>query len=149
MADRARVPLDRTNQVIATLSGFVLLVAALGLAILITWIVARQLVIAADMNRTVLLLSAAIAAVAGVCGTIGFRLAFNRPNRYHSLLPPFGWYAMAAVFVAFGSVLGFELIRDGNYEQLVAAGCAILLGYWSWKAGRIAAARGRGDSERL
>lgn len=80
------------------------------------------------------------------CGTIGLRLTFDRPNRYQSLLPPFGWYAMGSVFVLLGLGLGVVVIHQGDYEQLVGAACAILVAFWCWKAGRNATTRGRSDA---
>jgi len=74
MAQGETSVMDRTNQVIATLSGLVLLAAALGIAMMVTWIIVRQLVIGAGIARTALLFSAALALVACVCGTLGFRL---------------------------------------------------------------------------
>jgi hypothetical protein len=138
--------MDPTSKVMARLSGVILLVAGLGLASLSTWIVARQLTTRVDIERSVLLFCAIVAVVAFVCGTIGLRLTFNRPNRYQSLLPPFGWYTMASVFVLLGLGLGFVVIRQGDYEQLVGAACAVLVALWCWKAGRTATARGRSDA---
>jgi predicted permease len=138
---------DPTNKVMARLSGVILLFAGLCLASLVTWIVARQLTMRVDIERSALLFCAIVAIVAFVCGTIGFRLTFDRPNRYQSLLPPFGWYTMAFVFVLLGSGLGFMVIRrEGDYEQLVGAACAIVVARWCWKAGRTATARGRSDA---
>jgi hypothetical protein len=99
-----------------------------------------------DVERSVLLFCAIVAVMAFVCGTIGLRLVFDRPNRYQSLLPPFGWYTMGSVFVLLGSGLGFVVIRQGDYGQLVGAACAILVAFWCWKAGRTATARGRSDA---
>jgi hypothetical protein len=142
--DQQEAPaLDRANQVIAKLSGMVLVVAGLGLAALATSIIARQFTMQADIENSALLFSAVVAIVALVCGTIGLRLTFNRPNRYHSLLPPVAWYAMAFVFALLGSGLGLAVARRGEYDQLVGAACAILFAFWCWKAGRTAAARGR------
>ena len=138
--------MDPTSKLIARLSGVILLVAGLGLASLVTWIVARQLTTRVDVERSVLLFCAIAAVGAVLCGTIGLRLTFDRPNRYQSLLPPYGWHTMGSVFVLLGLGLGFVVIRQGDYEQLVGAACAILVAFWCWKAGRNATARGRSDT---
>jgi hypothetical protein len=133
--------MDSTNKLLARFCGAVLLLAGLGLAALVILIAERQLILRGGIERSVLIFSAIISIVGFVCCLIGFRLAVNRPNRYQSLLPPFGWYAIALVFVVLGPALRFLVIRQGDYEQLVGAACAIAFGGWCWKAGRVAAAR--------
>lgn len=138
--------MDSTSKGLARLSGVVLLLAGLGLEALFALIVERQLTLRGGIERSVLIFSAIISIVGFVCCLIGLRLALNRPNRYQSLLPPYGWYTMALVFVVLGPALGFLMIRQGDYEQLIGAACATLFGGWCWKAGRGAAARGRSDA---
>src|SRR5688572_26763952 len=126
--------MDPMSKVLARISGVVLLLAGLGLEALFIFIIERQLTLRGGVERSVLIASVILSIIGFACCLIGFRLAFNRPNRYQSLLPPFGWYAMALIFVVLGPGLGVLMIRQGDYEQLVGAACAILFGVFCWKA---------------
>jgi hypothetical protein len=138
--------MDLLSRAIARLAGGTLLAASLGLALLGVWILDRQLTLRGTVEPSVLVFTAVLTIVGLVCGVMGIRLTFNRPNRYRSLLPPLGWYAMTSVFALLGSILGFVVIRRGDYEQLVGVACTVAFAAWCWRAGRIAAARGRSDA---
>lgn len=138
--------MDPTSNMLARLSGVVLLLAGLGMEALFIWAIERQLTLRGGFERSALIVSAVLSMVGFVCCLIGLRLTLNRPNRYQSLLPPFGWYTIAFVFVVLGPVLGYLTIRQGEFRQLIGAACAVLLGAWCWKAGRVAAMRGRTDA---
>jgi len=81
----------------------------------------------ATLNRSVgfVLITAAAVWVA-VCAFflfVGYRLLFNRPNKYGSLLPPIGWYTLAGTFVSLAALLGTASLLAGrgfNYSILCA-----------------------------
>lgn len=135
--------MDVLNRVVARLAGATLVVACLGLSALVVGMIQRQVDLKGTVEPAVLLFAAVCTIVGLVCGVLGLRLTLNRPNRYQSLLPPPGWYALASVFGVLAPVLGFVVVRHGDYEHLVGAACTVVLALWCWKAGRIAAARGR------
>ena len=138
--------MDLLSRAIARLTGVTMLVAGLGLTLMIVWIVERQLTLRGTVEPSALIFSAVLTIVGLVCGVIGIRLTFNRPNRYQSLLPPLGWYAIASVFALLAPSLGFTVIRHRDYEQLVGVACTVVFAVWCWRAGRAAAARGRSDA---
>lgn len=60
--------------------------------------------------------------------SVGWRLLFNRPNKYPSLLHPFAWGVIAVFLTATGSWLASVLVSGKQYESLGYAVFAVLLG---------------------
>ena len=137
--------MDETNNIIARLAGALLFAFSLALAGFCVFAVERLLTIdrAFDAKPYYGVLAAALICHFSVL--VGYRLAWNRPNRYQSILPPSGWYALSLCFVALGSALGIATIRMGIKLPLVAGvASAFAIAAGSLKAGRIIAQRGAG-----
>jgi hypothetical protein len=129
------------NRVVARLAGATLVVACLVLSVLVVWTIQRQVDLNGALEPAVLLFAAVCTIVALVCGVLGVRLTLNRPNRYQSLLPPLGWYALTSFFGVLAPVLGLVVIRHGDYEHLVGVACTVVLALCCWRTGRTAATR--------
>jgi ABC-type polysaccharide/polyol phosphate export permease len=137
--------MDATSRVVARTSGIVLLIAGLAIEALFLFVAERQLSLRDTIERSALVVSVVLSIVGFVCIVVGLRLTLNRPNRYQSLLPPLGWYAISLLFAVLGPSLGYLAVRRGDYEHIIGAACSIVIAFWCWKAGRTAASRGRSD----
>jgi hypothetical protein len=128
----------------ARLAGLVFFLGGLALgalSIAIVWRIFRQ----PDIAGTGLWLLA----VAGIIGyfltSVGYRLTFDRPNRYQSILPPFGWYGLALVFGGLGVALIVPAIRKVEVLGIASVLGLATFAIMSYKAGRITAYRGKAD----
>lgn len=128
----------------ARLAGLVFFLGGLtldALSIAIVWRIFRQ----PDIASTGLWLLA----VAGIIGyfltSVGYRLSFDRPNRYQSILPPYGWYALALMFGGLGLALIIPVIRKVDVLGVASVLGLATFGIMSYKAGRITAYRGKAD----
>ena len=132
--------MNQPHLLVARFAGGILLAFGILLAILAAWIIERQL----EFQRALALRSPAVVMVicfgivAAFCSTVGYRLLFNRPNRYRSLLSPTGWRVLAAFFVALGVGLGAVAIPRADYEFLIAVPPLGLLVYRCLAAARVA-----------
>jgi ATP-dependent Clp protease adapter protein ClpS len=70
------------------------------------------------------------------CLMVGYRLAFDRPNRYQSILAPFAWYALTLLFVVFAFAAGIVSLRAAHDDGLVAVVSAALIAAACFKSGR-------------
>ena len=80
----------------ARVSGAVLLVFGIGFAALSLWMIERQLSLRGTIERDAAVFLAVASVLCAFCCTVGYRLAFNRPNRYNSILSPTSWTVLAA-----------------------------------------------------
>jgi hypothetical protein len=108
--------------------GVVALLAALPFAALFVFALVRTLVTLP--NHAVVKLGglAVLALIAGFLSSVGWRLAFNRPNSHNSLLPPNVWFAIASLFLLLASLLGVSMFRASNIASLKPLAFAVLLG---------------------
>jgi ATP-dependent Clp protease adapter protein ClpS len=70
------------------------------------------------------------------CLFVGFRLSFNRPNRYGSSLTPTLWLLLAISFYGFGVISIVAAASRGEYQLLLVAVGFGVLGFGSEKVGR-------------
>jgi hypothetical protein len=54
------------------------------------------------------------------CIAVGLRLAFNRPNKYGSLLAPAAWFSTAFLFGAAGVALSISMLMARDYTGALA-----------------------------
>ena len=66
--------------------------------------------------------------IAGFLLSVGWRLAFNKPNKYRSLLAPNAWFAICILFVLLGTWLAFKLLTTGQVVHLDAPAYSLALG---------------------
>jgi hypothetical protein len=112
---------DAEQSIIAKVSGAVLLAFGVGLGVLAISIVERQLSLRGAIRGD----AAAFVVVAGVlglfCSTIGYRLTFNRPNRYNSILSPTSWLLLTVCFGAIGIAVAAFHLYSGAYIEAVGS----------------------------
>lgn len=87
-----------------------------------------------------------LALIAGFLLSVGWRLAFNRPNAYKSLLAPNVWFAIALLFLVLAVCLAVAMFRAGNLAGLEAPAYSLLLGVGAAAVG--IRAKGRAGSEK-
>lgn len=136
MANRASWP------GLVRLSGGVHLILGVGLAGLCLFAVQRLFESGRLANPTNLVIVGSGALIALFCVVVGYRLAFDRSNRYQSILPPLGWYALAVVFLVSAVAVSIVSLLDARYVGVVSAALGAALAYRCLKAGRQAAQRG-------
>jgi hypothetical protein len=136
-------PLRGSNQLLARLIGIVLLFFGIGCGALVVFIIERNFESLLTMERGELIILTVLAAISAFCCTIGYRMALNRPNRHGSILPPFAWAALAAVFGALGVFMGamvFVYTSNAGGGILGAMG-SFAFARLCWKARTSAAAK--------
>jgi FtsH-binding integral membrane protein len=69
------------------------------------------------------------------CVAVGLRLAFNRPNRYGSLLSPAAWYLTAFLFGAAGVALSTSMLMVQDYTSALAGAIPGLVAFACYSAG--------------
>lgn len=107
--------------------GIVMLLIAAGLTALLVFLLERRLTLVGTVDLQVVAFVAVTGTIALFAFVTGWRLALNRPNRHGSLLPPWGWYLLAAAFVLLAGFIGISLVLQGAYAGVVAvAGCLML-----------------------
>ena len=60
--------------------------------------------------------------------SVGWRLLFNKPNKYRSVLHPLAWWVIAALLTAAGSWLASVLVSARQYDSLGCVVFVVLLG---------------------
>ena len=133
--------MDQAHTFMARVAGGVLLTFGIAVAILAIWIVERQLTLRGSLQSTAAALVISFSLISAFCVLLGYRLLFNRPNRYGSLLPPIGWLVLAICFGVTGVGIAVFAIWRGEYQLLVAPVALGVLGYRCVVAGRAAAGR--------
>ena len=113
----------------------------MGLSALCGWAAYR--IAAADTESTPF-----VAVFFGVVGPtavffllVGYRLLFNRPNRYGSLLPPNGWLCLAFLFLACFAFVTILAVSASQYAFLSSAMPALAFAILSFRAFRSARER--------
>jgi hypothetical protein len=77
---------------------------------------------------------------------LGYRLVLCRPNRYQSVLPPWGWNMLTLGFVALTVSLFVSRIDKLNKDDMVGLFSSVCITAMCFKAGRVTALRGKTDS---
>jgi hypothetical protein len=120
---------------LALASGFVLLV-------FLIWATYRITVLGRKPDWLVVAFCGVVVAMTVFFLFIGYRLIFNRPNQHGSMLPPSGWYALGSVFGLVALGIAAPLVWVGLYDELIPAGCALVLAAWCFRAARGRTPRG-------
>jgi ATP-dependent Clp protease adapter protein ClpS len=133
--------MDKTVRLIARIVGGTSLVFGIASAILAAWAIDRQFAI-----RGIVQISAAAAVVvylsiSGFCCLAGYRLVFNRPNRYGLLLSSSRWKWLALCFLIVGLTLAAIGLGRGEYQLWGAAITLGLLGLGSVLALKVASSK--------
>jgi hypothetical protein len=139
--------MDNTEAALARLAGVVMLAIGVGLEALCLFVLWRALA-HSPLRQAELPVFLILVALGAFCTLVGYRLAFNRPNRYQSVLPPLGWYALACGFAVLGGLLLFVPGKNPHpnvWENAAAAGLCGMFATWCLRAGRITARRGKAD----
>ena len=106
-----------THMIIARVAGAILLVFGMGLATLAIRIVWVQPDRAGAPELSTVVITTVLVVIAAFCLSVGYRLLFNRPNRYGSILSPVGWRLFAAFFVAVAVALATVSIGHDAYAR--------------------------------
>ena len=121
----------------ARFAGGVLFAFGIALTVLTIWIIGRQFAGCCSMQSSTTVLVISLFLVSAFCALVGYRLLFNRPNRHGSLLPPFGWKVLAAVFFVLAIAVALIAIAHGQYRLLVAPLGLGVLAYYCLVAGGV------------
>jgi O-antigen/teichoic acid export membrane protein len=121
---------------LARLAGLVLLLFGIAVGALTGVGIERQLVYSGTIERSAVILLSVLVVVSAFCTFVGYRLVFNRPNRYGSLLSPNAWIVLAGVFATVGllfTVLFFSH-KLGVSGFLAAAASSFAFAVMCWRA---------------
>lgn len=112
--------MDRADTFMARLAGAVSLAFGIALGILAIWMVERQITLRGAIESIAAALIIFLFVISAFCSLVGYRLLFNRPNRYGSLLSPVGWKTLAAFLCVLGIGLAAVAIWREEYLLLMA-----------------------------
>lgn len=93
------------------------------------------------MEMWVVVLLAVIAAIALFCVSVGYRLFFNRPNRYGSILGPIGWrivsgfFGLTAVGLASAALFTDAYTNRTSIDVLSPILFSGVFSYWCFRIG--------------
>lgn len=136
--------MKNTAQLLTRFSGAILLTFGVGLIVLGLWIVERQVTFQRAPDGTLIAVLTGFLLIALFCLPVGFRLAFNRPNRYGSLLPPAAWFALSCFFVVLGAFMTWFVAETRDFARGgTSIVFALAFAYRSMKAGTEARERGQ------
>jgi hypothetical protein len=95
----------------------------------------RQLESVAGADWTVLAFISVLSLLSIFCLVVGYRLAFNRPNRYGSMLPPTAWAFLAGIFAIAGlGSAATTFAAKGSLRGALPGGVsALMLGALCWR----------------
>ena len=110
---------------ILRLFGSVLLAFGFALASLLILLLVRQV---GRLSELVAVVGGATV-LSSLCLLLGYRLVFNRPNKYGSLLPPKGWRVLATCFGVVAALLGSTAVQNVDSTAAVAMLGAAALAY--------------------
>jgi hypothetical protein len=130
-------PRSLSHRVMERVAGAILLSFGLGLAALAFMLVERQLTLQGALEKSALVMVGVFGLIAVFCTRVGYRLAFNRPNRQGSLLPPLAWLVMAGLFGLIGLVLLGLGLYPGVHLQIEPALLSGFFAWLCWQAGQI------------
>jgi ATP-dependent Clp protease adapter protein ClpS len=111
------------------LVGAVMLAAGMLGAALAAWLIELRLPATRGDASGSISLTALLVAICAFCSLVGYRLLFNRPNRFGSLFSPFAWRLFAGFFCLMGVLMTIPSLRRGEYGALVILPCFGALGY--------------------
>ena len=137
----AKLPGGAIGTGMARLVGIVSLSLGLALAALSLWMIERQLMLHGSLVKFALIFCIVAGLLAIFCILTGYRLLFNRPNSYGSLLPPPVWFVVAAFFVLVGLALLAWALYQGLYTRIEPAAMFAFFGWLCWQAGQAAKRR--------
>jgi ATP-dependent Clp protease adapter protein ClpS len=125
------------GRLIARIIGGASLAFGIAAGTLAVWAIDRQFA-----SRGVVEISAAAVivvfpSISAFCCLVGFRLAFNRPNRHGSVLSPLGWKLLGCSFSIVALTMAAIGLGRGEYRLFGAAFGLGVLGLGSVLAGRV------------
>jgi hypothetical protein len=118
------------------IAGGVLFCCGFGLLVFLTWATYRVSLLDRKLELVVVIVAGVVAAITVFCLFVGYRLVFNRPNKHGSVLPPFGWYALASVFVLLALGTAAPLVWTGHYSGLTGSVFAAVFAAWCFRAAK-------------
>ena len=108
--------------------GVAALLAGLPFAFLFCYALFRSIGRVSEEPELILGVLSVLGVIAGFLLSVGWRLAFNKPNKYRSLLAPNAWFAICILFVLLGTWLAFKLLTTGQVVHLDAPAYSLALG---------------------
>jgi ATP-dependent Clp protease adapter protein ClpS len=127
--------MDKNGRLIARIIGGVSLAFGIAAAVLAVWAVDRQFAIRGVVEVSAAAVIVVFLSIAAFCCLVGFRLAFNRPNRHGSVLPPTGWKTLGLSFLIVALTMAAIGLGRREYQLLGAAIGLGVLGLGSVLAG--------------
>ena len=134
--------MNSTEKGMARVAGAVFCVLGLAIGIFSVFAIARLISFKGNIRAPGLYAFLGLLLLGIFCIATGYRLVFNRPNRYQSVLPPWGWYALALAFAALAAGTAFLVHGKGYPGKMAGNVWAIGFSALCFKAGRKAALRG-------
>jgi hypothetical protein len=109
---------EYARSLVGRVAGGVLLAFGIGLSILAVWIIERQFTLRRGLQLDAASMVLGFSLIAVFCLPVGYRLFFQRPNRYGWMLSPRGWMVLAVSLIPIGLGLGAIAIWRGTYQFL-------------------------------
>ena len=127
------------------IAGAALLSFGIPISIFLAFIVVRHFAVGAPSDGPFVIGCGVLAAIAIFCNVVGLTLLLNRPNKYNSILPSYGWYALSATFVLLCLALGIARSRNpssADVGDVVVPVVSTMLAVFCFRAGKRYAAKG-------
>lgn len=106
--------------------GGVVLSSGLALAVFLGWFTYRVVLVGNQFQPFALAVFAISTALSAFLLLVGYRLLFNVANRYRSVLPPSGWYALAGVFMVLALGTAAMLLMTAHYDGLIGSAWSVV-----------------------
>jgi hypothetical protein len=130
------------NHIIIRITGSLLSLFGIGLAILCLWIIERQFALLGTVRLNALTLVLIFGLISFFCVVVGYRLTFNRPNKYGSILSPSSWIILGLVFGALGLAITAGIIFINLPTRFISTAIfLILFTVVCWYSGSLARKR--------
>jgi len=114
--------------------GFILFAFGVLLLGLLAWGAFRVKSKLGPLGFEVLILAAGVLVVGVFCFMVGGRLFLALPNRYGSILSPFGWHTLGLLSLATGIAIGVAALRAGRVDDLVGTASTVIFALWCHRA---------------
>lgn len=122
------------SRLFAGFIGAVLLSFGLGLTALAAWMVERQMTLRGAIQPDAAVFIVVAGLISLFCLLVGFRLAFNRPNRYGSILSPTGWAILAILFALISCATFLLAVFTRGYVHIAGSIFAAWFAYKAFQA---------------
>jgi hypothetical protein len=132
--------MDKMNPIIIRITGSILFLVGIGFVVSSLWIIIGQFALLGTVRLNALPLVLGLGLISFFCIVVGYRLTFNRPNKYGSILSPISWIVLGLIFGVFGLGIIISIIFINHFPTrfISVAIFSILFAAVCWYAGSLA-----------